>query len=151
MCTNKISLLNLKQSSDRLVIFTKSFLKLANLHMLIKQKSPSKTEESITSQKLGSMEFWWIANSVLNKGWSDIPPLFNGWRCCLVYLIKQNCLRTFFLRPLILMTWVSLYLFCLFELFWNCITSVTSNMVNKFIANLNSSKASGPHCIQWWF
>ena len=39
--------------------------------MLIKQ-------ESITSQKLGSRDFWRIANSVLNKGKSAIPPLFNG-------------------------------------------------------------------------
>ena len=38
----------------------------------------NKTEESITSQKLGSQDFWQIANSVLNKGKSAIPPLFNG-------------------------------------------------------------------------
>ena len=36
------------------------------------------TKESITSQKLGSRNFWRIANSVLNKGKSAIPPLFNG-------------------------------------------------------------------------
>ena len=41
-------------------------------YMLIKSK------ESITSQKLGSRHFWQIANSVLNKGKSSIPPLFNG-------------------------------------------------------------------------
>ena len=34
----------------------------------------TKTKESITSQKLGSCDFWRIANSVLNK--SAIPPLF---------------------------------------------------------------------------
>ena len=39
--------------------------------MLIKQ-------ESITFQKLGSLGFWQIANIVLNKGKSGIPPLFNG-------------------------------------------------------------------------
>ena len=38
----------------------------------------TKTKESITSQKLGSRDFWQIANSVLNKGKSAIPPLFNG-------------------------------------------------------------------------
>ena len=37
----------------------------------------TKTKESITSQKLGSRDFWRIANSVLNKGKSAIPPLFN--------------------------------------------------------------------------
>ena len=39
--------------------------------MLIKQ-------ESITSHKLGSRDFWQIANSVLNKGKSDISPLHNS-------------------------------------------------------------------------
>ena len=38
----------------------------------------TKTKESITSQKLGSQDFWRIANNVLNKGKSAIPPLFNG-------------------------------------------------------------------------
>ena len=32
----------------------------------------------ITSQKLGCAEFWRIANSVLEKGKSAIPVLFNG-------------------------------------------------------------------------
>ena len=36
------------------------------------------TKESITLQKLGSWHFWRIANSVLNKGKSAIPPIFNG-------------------------------------------------------------------------
>ena len=34
--TNRINLMNLKESSNRLVIVTKGFLKLPNLHMLIK-------------------------------------------------------------------------------------------------------------------
>ena len=38
----------------------------------------NKTKESITSQKLGSSQFWQIANSVLNKSKSVIPPIFNG-------------------------------------------------------------------------
>ena len=40
--------------------------------MVIKQK------ESITSQKLGSRDFWQIANSVLSKGKFVIPPLLKG-------------------------------------------------------------------------
>ena len=35
VCTNTINLLNLKQSSHRLVIVAEGFLKLSNLHMLI--------------------------------------------------------------------------------------------------------------------
>ena len=52
----------------------------------------NKTKQSITSQKLGSWGFWQIDNSVLSKGKSAIPPLFNVPRCCLLHLIKQNCL-----------------------------------------------------------
>ena len=76
----------------------------------------NKAKESITSQKIGSRDFWQIANSVLNKGKSTIPPLFNGQRCCLLHMIKQNCLLKNFLRTLILMTQVSIYLFFLLEL-----------------------------------
>ena len=72
----------------------------------------AKTKESITSQKLGSLDFWRIANSVLNKGKSVIPPLFNGPEvCCLLYLIKQNYLLKTFSRTQILMTLVSLSCF----------------------------------------
>ena len=39
--------------------------------MLLKQ-------ESITSQKPGSQDFWQIDNNVLNKGKSVVPTLFNG-------------------------------------------------------------------------
>ena len=35
------------------------------------------TKEFISSQKVGFWDFWQIANSILNKGKSDIPPLFN--------------------------------------------------------------------------
>ena len=38
----------------------------------------SKTKDSITSQKIGSRDFWQIANSVLDKGKSALPLLFNG-------------------------------------------------------------------------
>ena len=76
----------------------------------------NKTKESITSQELGSCDFWQIANSVLNKGKSAIPPLFDGRKCCLLHLIKQNCLLKTFLRTVILKTQVSLYLFSLLEL-----------------------------------
>ena len=64
------------------------------------------------------------------------------WTCCLLHLIKQNCLLKIFLRTLILMTQVSLHLFFLLELI-----SVTRKMVKKVIINLDLSKASGHHCI----
>ena len=37
----------------------------------------NKTKDSITSKKLGSWDFWGIANSVLNKVKSALPSLFN--------------------------------------------------------------------------
>ena len=36
------------------------------------------TRHSIASQRIGSRDFWRICNSVLNRGKSTIPPLFNG-------------------------------------------------------------------------
>ena len=73
----------------------------------------NKTKESITSQKLVTFV--------------ELPIMFSrkvnllylnstGWRCCLLHQIKQNCLLKTFLRTLILMTQVSLYLFSLLEL-----------------------------------
>ena len=42
-----------------------------------KLASANRTTESITSQKLCSCGFWWIANSVFDKGKSAIPPQFS--------------------------------------------------------------------------
>ena len=80
-------------------------------------KSPSwqkMTKESITSQKLRSRDFWEIASSVLNKSKSGLPPLFS--RSEVLYKLLKT-----FLRTLILMSQVTLYLFSLLELGWNCI------------------------------
>ena len=38
----------------------------------------NKTKDSISSQKLGSQDFWQIAKRVLNEGKSAIPTLLNG-------------------------------------------------------------------------
>ena len=67
--TNRINETNVKfrQASNS----WKGVLKLPNLQMLIKQK------KSIASQKLGSWDFWRIANIVYNKGKSAILPLFK--------------------------------------------------------------------------
>ena len=71
--------------------------------------------ESITSQKLGCRDFWRIANSVLNKGKSAIPLLFNRPDVLSSASDKAKLLKTF-LRNLILMNQVSLYPFFLLEL-----------------------------------
>ena len=70
-CTNRLNLLNLKESSGKLVFVTK-VLEAAKLAYA------SKTKESITSQKLDTWDFWQIANSVLNRVKSAIPSVFIG-------------------------------------------------------------------------
>ena len=76
----------------------------------------NKTKESITSQKLGSHDFWRIANSVLNKGKSAIPPLFNGAEVLSSASHKVKLFAENFSLNLILMNRVSLCLFSLLEL-----------------------------------
>ena len=92
-----------KELSEKviLVIITKGFLKLANLHMLIKQKSPS------------------LPRNFALGAFHKLPLVFStkvnllyllysmAWRFCLLHLIKQDCLLKTFLRTLILVTQVS--------------------------------------------
>ena len=78
----------------RLILIAQGFVKLPTLYLLIKQ-------ESITSLKLGSWDFWQIANSILNKV-NLLYLLYSTTQaCCLLYLIKQNCLLKTFLITLI--------------------------------------------------
>ena len=66
------------KSSDSKVKFRQAINRCKRVLEAAKLAYANKTKESITSQKLGSWDFWQIANSVLNKGKSAIPPLFNG-------------------------------------------------------------------------
>ena len=67
-----------EKSSDSKVKFRQASNRCKRVLEAAKLAYANKTKESITSQKLGSRDFWRIANSVLNKGKSAIPPLFNG-------------------------------------------------------------------------
>ena len=107
----------------------------------------NKTKESITSQKLGSRDFWRIANSVLNKGKSVIPPLFNGPEVLSsasdkAKLFAKNFSKNSNLDDL----GISLPVFS-FRTNLKLHISITTKMVKKVIMNLDSSKASGPDCI----
>ena len=75
----------------------------------------NKTKDSITSQKLGLLDFRPIANIILSNGKS------TAQRYCLLHLIKQDCFLKTSLRILIMMIQISLYQFSLLELIWNCI------------------------------
>ena len=108
----------------------------------------TKTKESIISQKLGSRDFWRIANSVLNKGKSTIPPLFNGAEVLSSASDKAKLFAKNFSKNSnlddcgislpVLPSRTNLKLHNI---------SITPKMVKKVIPNLDSSKASGPDCI----
>ena len=67
-----------EKSSDSKVKFRQASNRCKRVLEAAKLAYANTTKESITSQKLGSRDYFWrIANSVLNKGKSAIPPLFN--------------------------------------------------------------------------
>ena len=108
----------------------------------------NKTKESITSQKLGSRDFWRIANSVLNNGKSTIPPLFNGPEVLSSASDKAKLFAENFSKNSNLDdSGISLPVFpSRINLKLHNI-SVTPTMVKKVIMNLDLSQASGPDCI----
>ena len=67
-----------EKSSDSTVKFRQASNRCKRVFEAAKLVYANKTKESINSQKLGSCDFWQIANSILNKGKSALPPLFNG-------------------------------------------------------------------------
>ena len=108
----------------------------------------NKTKESITSQKLGSRDFWRIANRVLNKGKSAIPPLFNGLEVLSSASDKAKLFaENFSMNSNLDYSDISLPVFPsrtnlkLHNIF------VTPKMVRKVVINLDLSKASSPDCI----
>ena len=64
--------------SDSRVKFRKANNRCKRVLEAAKLAYAKKSKESISSKKLGSRDSWRIGNSVLNKGKSAIPPLFNG-------------------------------------------------------------------------
>ena len=67
-----------KEKSDSKVKFRQASNRCKRVLEAAKLAYANKIKESITSQKLGSRDFWRIANSVLNKGKLAIPPLFSS-------------------------------------------------------------------------
>ena len=109
---------------------------------IAKIANANKTKESITSQKLGSRGFWRIANSVLNKGKSSIPPLFDDPRVLSSASHKAKLLaENFSKNPNLDDSSVSLPVFPSSATLKQHI-SVTTKMIQ--VKNLNLSKASCP-------
>ena len=108
----------------------------------------TKTKEFITSQKLGSWDFWRIANSVLNKDKSAIPPPFNGPEVLFSASDKAKLFAKNFSKNSNLNdSGISLPVFPSRTNLKLHNISITPKMVKKVITNLDSSKASGPDCI----
>ena len=108
----------------------------------------TKTKVSITSQKLGSRDFWQIANSVLNKGKSAIPPLFNRLEVLSSASDKAKLFaKDFSTNSNLDDSGISLPVFPSRTNLKLHNISITPKMVKKVITNLDSSKAFGPDCI----
>ena len=88
---------------------------MQNVFETVNLAYPSKTKDSITSKKLHSRDFWQIANGVLTRSKSAIPPLINGPEGLASAYGKAET----FSRIQILKTQASLYLFHLPQLIWN--------------------------------
>ena len=108
----------------------------------------NKTKESITSQKLGSQDFWRSANNVLNKGKSAIPPLFNGPEVLSSASDKAKSFAENFSKNSNLDdSGISVPVFPSRTNLKLRNISVTPKIVKKVITNLDLSKASSPDCI----
>ena len=108
----------------------------------------NKTKECVTSQKLGSDNFWRIANSALNKCKSAIPPLLNGLEVLSSASDKaQLFAENFSMNSTLDDSGISLPVFPFRTNSKLHNISVTPKMVKNVIMNLNLSKASGPDCI----
>ena len=107
----------------------------------------TKTKESITSQKLGSRDFWRIANSVLNKGKSAIPSLFNSPEVLFSASDKAKLFAKNFSKNSNLDdTGISLPVFPSRTNLKLHNISITPKTFKKVITNLDSSKGSSPEC-----
>ena len=105
-------------------------------------------EESITSQKLGSCDFWPIYNSFLSKGKSAVPTLFNRWELLSPMSDKAKLFTENFSKNSNLNdSGISLPVFPSRTNLNLHNVSVTLKKVEKVITNLDLSKASGPDCI----
>ena len=108
----------------------------------------NKIKDSSTSQKLGSWDFWWIANSVHNKTKPAILPLFNDLEVLScgsdqAKLFAKNLSRNSNLDD----SCISLSVFSSRTNGKLHIISITLKLVKKVITYLDLPKASGSYCI----
>ena len=105
-------------------------------------------KESITFLKLGSSDFWRIANNVLSKGKSAVPPLFNDLVVFSSASDKEKLFaKTFSKNSNLDDSGIFLPVFASRTNLKLRNISVTPKIVKMFIMNLNLSKGSGPDYI----
>ena len=136
------------KSSDSKVKFRQTSNRCKRLFEAAKPAYANKRKDSITCQKLGSRDFWRITNSVLDKGKSAIPPLFNGPEVLSstsdkAKLFAENCSKNSNLDD----SGISLHVFLSRTNLKLDNISVTPKMFKKVVMNLDLSKASGPDYI----
>ena len=137
-----------EKSSDSKIKFRQASNHCKRVLEAAKLAYANKTKESITSQKLASCDFWQIANSVLNKGKSAIPPLFNRPEVLSSASDKAKLFaENFSLNSNLDDLGVSLPVFPSRTNLKLHNISVTPKMVRKVIMNLDLSKASRPDSI----
>ena len=119
ICINKMNLMGLKWNSERILFVPKGFLKLPNLLVLIKQNNLS-LARNMTLATFGEL-FLAFSTNLIELYLVYLMVL----RCSLLNLISQSYLLKFFVRLLILLTKVSLYLFYHVELIWTAWCSWT--------------------------
>ena len=127
------------KSSEPKVKFRQASNRCKRVFEAAKLTYANKTKESITSQKLGSQDFW-------RK--SAIPPLFDGLEepssaSDKANLFTGNLSKNSSLDDsgILLLVFLSRTNQKLHDI------SLSPKMVKKVIMNLDSSKASGPDCI----
>ena len=137
-----------EKSSDSKVEFRQASNRYKRVLEAAKFTYANKTKEPITSQTLGSRDFWRIANSGLNKGKSAIPPLFNGPELLSSASDKAKLFAdNFCLNSNLDDSGVSLPVFPSRTNLKLHNISITPKMVRKVVMDLDLSKASGPDCI----
>ena len=136
-----------KKSSESKVKFKQASNRCKRVLKAAKLAYANKTKESIISRKLGSLDFWGIANSVL-KGQSAIPPLFNGTEVLFSASDQSKLFAENFSKNCNLDdSGISLPVFPSRTNQKLHNISVNLKVVKKVITNLDLSKASGPDCI----
>ena len=137
------------KSSESKVKFRQASSHCKRVLEAFKPAYATKTKEAITSHKLGSREFWRIASSVLDKGKSDVPFLFNSPEVLSSASDKAKFFAESFSNNSYLDdSGISLTVFPSRTNLKLHNISIAPKMVKKVIRNLDSSKASCRDCIR---